>query len=280
VHREYGHLGWPGLNGVLKTRAWWPSIESDVQAQVRTCPNCLASKGPAEGQTRGPRNSLEREDIQLFEEWSIDLIGILPRTINGNRHIITAIERSTGWPVVRALKDATSQSVIDFIHDEIFSVYGTPNQILTDNSSNLISEATTSFLRAAGVKHRTTTPYHPQTNGKIERFNGMLGKMLTQYCYGKQVILWDEYLMQAVFAVRIRLHSTSKYSPFFLLFGVDPRLSGDPNIETPPSNGDLDIDSDLDPRLQAFIDRHAAANEARMLANKALVQRAVSAKLV
>jgi hypothetical protein len=51
--------------------------------------------------------------------------------------------------------------------------------------------------------------------------------------------------MQAVFAIRIRLHSTSKYSPFFLLFGVDPRLPGDPNIETPPLNEDPDINSDL-----------------------------------
>ena len=272
IHKEYGHLGWPGLNGVLRSRAWWPSIEKDVQNQIRTCPNCQTAKNPRPGTNRGPRNSLEREDIQLFEQWSIDLIGILPRTYSGNRWIITAIERSTGWPVVRALKDATSQSVMNFIQEEIFAVYGTPNEILSDNGSNLVSDAMNTFLHAAGVRHRTTTPYHPQTNGKVERFNGMLGKMLTQYLYGKPVTLWDEYLHQALFAVRIRIHSVSKHSPFFLLYGVDPRLPGDPN--------EPELSDNQEARLEGIIARHAAANEARLVHNKALVERAIKARIV
>jgi transposase InsO family protein len=225
------------------------------------------------------RNSLEQEDIQLFESWSIDLIGILPLTMNGNRHIITAIERSTSWPVVHALKDGTSKSVTNFINDEIFSVYGIPNEILTDNGSNLVSEETTSFLAAACVKHRLTTLYHPQINGKIERFNGILSKMLTQYCYGKQTVLWDKYLMQAVFAVRIRVRSVSKFSPFFLLFGVDPRISVDKNVDRAADTNEDEIDSELDPRLQALINRYGAVNNARMIANKELVQKAVRTAL-
>jgi hypothetical protein len=55
IHNDYGHLGWPALNGVLETRVWWPSIEKDVQAKVHSCPNCIASKGPATGQSRGPQ---------------------------------------------------------------------------------------------------------------------------------------------------------------------------------------------------------------------------------
>jgi hypothetical protein len=272
VHREYGHLGWPGLSGVLRTRAWWPSMEKDVQSQIRACPNCQSAKGPRLGTNRGPVNTLEREDIQLFEQWSIDLIGILPRTYSGNRHIITAIERSTGWPVVRALKDATSQSVMNFINEEIFAVYGTPNEILTDNGSNLVSDTMTTFLQRAGVRHRTTTPYHPQTNGKVERFNGMLGKMLTQYLYGKPVTIWDEYLHQALFAVRIRVHATSKCSPFFLLYGVHPRLPGDPN--------EGELSSDQDAKFEGIIARHAAANEARVAANRLLVEKAIKVGLV
>ncbi len=272
IHREYGHLGWPGLDGVLRTRAWWPSIAKDTQNQIRTCPNCQAAKDADYGINRGPRNSLQREDIQLFEQWSIDLIGILPRTYSGNRWIITAIERSTGWPVVRALKDATSQSVMNFIQEEIFSIYGTPNEILSDNGSNLVSEAMESFLSRAGVRHRTTTTYHPQTNGKVERLNGILGKMLTQYLYGKPVTLWDEYLHQALFAVRIRKHAVSKYSPFFLLYGVDPRIPGDPSRP--------ELDADQSARLEGIIARHAAANEARISANKLLVERAIRAGLV
>jgi hypothetical protein len=92
AHRDYGHLGWPGLNGALQNRVWWPTIERDVQNQIQMCPACQASKGAGTNVVRGPRNTLERESIRLFDQWSIDLIGILPRTYNGNCWIITAIE--------------------------------------------------------------------------------------------------------------------------------------------------------------------------------------------
>ena len=271
IHKEYGHLGWPGLNGVLKTRAWWPSIERDVQGQIKRCPECQVAKGAQKGLERGPRHTLEKEDIALFDQWSIDLIGQLPWSYNGNRWIITAIERSTGWPVVRAVRDATSQSVMKFIHEEIFSVYGIPHEILTDNGTNLVSEAMETFLRPTKLRHRTTTPYHPQTNGKIERFNGTIGAMLTKYLYGKPVRMWDEYLLQAVFAVRIRLHSVTGYSPFFLLYGVDPRLPEDP-YESTPKDGEA--------RIEQILQRHQASNEARIEANKALVEKALKAQLV
>ncbi len=271
AHRDYGHLGWPGLNGALQNRVWWPTIERDVQNQIQMCPACQASKGARTNVVRGPRNTLERESIRLFDQWSIDLIGILPRTYNGNRWIITAIERSTGWPVVKALKDATTQSVMDFIHHDIFAVYGIPNEILTDNGTNLVSEAMETFLQPTKVKHRTTTPYHPQTNGKIERFNGTIGAMLTKYLYGKPVRIWDEYLTQAVFATRIRIHAVSKCSPFYLLYGVNPKLPGDPYEGR---------DGSQEVKIQELIERHARSNEARLDANKKLVEAAIRASLV
>jgi transposase InsO family protein len=90
---------------------------------------------------------------------------------------------------------------MDFIHQDIFTVYGIPNEILTDNRTNLVLEAMETFLQPTKVKHQTTTPYHPQTNGKIERFNGIIRAMLTKYLYGKPIRMWDEYLTQAIFAI-------------------------------------------------------------------------------
>jgi hypothetical protein len=271
THRNYGHLGWPGLRDILENRAWWPSIERDVQAQIGRCPECQAAKGPRTGSERGPRHTLEWADIQLFDSWSIDLIGMLPRTYNGNRWIITAIERSTGWPIAEAVPNATSQTVMKFIHKRIFSVYGTPHEILTDNGSNLVSGAVETFLRPTNLKHRTTTPYHPQTNGKVERFNGIIGKILTKYLYGKPVRMWDEYLTQATFAVRLRIHAVSKYSPLFLLYGVQPRLPEDPYE---------DVGEKTEAKIETILQRHAASNEARLEANKSLVEMAMKAQLV
>jgi hypothetical protein len=69
--------------------------------------------------------------------------------------------------------------------------------------------------------------YHPRTNGKTERTNGILGRALTKYVGNKMRHKWDLFLDQAVFACRTRIHSVTKKSPFYLLYGVEPAVPGD-----------------------------------------------------
>jgi hypothetical protein len=78
--------------------------------------------------------------------------------------------------------------------------------------------------------------------------------------------MWDEYLTQAVFAIRLRIHAVSKYSPFYLLYGVNPKLLGDPYEA---HNGSEEE------RVQKIIKRHARSNDARVDANKKLVEAAI-----
>lgn len=107
MHEEYGHLGHPGLQGVIAGRAWWPSMRKDIEEVVRTCPNCQVSQKRNLAFERESRHYLASTGIRPFERWGIDLIGLLPTTPNGNRWIVTAIDYATGWPVAEALKDAT-----------------------------------------------------------------------------------------------------------------------------------------------------------------------------
>ena len=89
------------------------------------------------------------------------------------------------------------------------------------------------FLSKLNVKHRGTTPYHPRTNGAVESLNGTLGNMLTKYLLNRPRSHWDRYLDQALFAARIRTHSTTRFSPFYMLYGRQPRLPMDENGITP-----------------------------------------------
>lgn len=259
MHNEYGHLGYPGLAGVIGTRGWWPRVKQDIQEFVRYCPACQISQRSQSNLEREPQLHLASKTILPFDRWHIDLIGQLPTTPNGNRWIITAIDYATGWPIAKAIATADQLAVADFIHDEIFLPYGAPKELLSDMGSNLLAPAVEHFVRKLGTRHRTTTPYHPRTNGKVERFNGLLGLILTKYLLNKPTKLWDQYLPQALFACRIRTHSTNKYSPFYLLYGRHPNLPTDDN---PPKPIEVPVtDEQHEQRIEKLITARTQANE-------------------
>lgn len=267
IHTEYGHLGHPGLLGVVGSRGWWPKMRRDIQEFMKYCPACQIAQRSQQNLEREPQLHLASRTILPFDRWHIDLIGQLPKTPNGNRWIITAVDYATGWPLAKAIAVANQETIADFIHDEIFLPYGTPKEILSDMGPNLLSGAVTHFVRKIGTRHRTTTPYHPRTNGKVERFNGLLGLILTKYLLGKPTKLWDQYLSQALFACRIRTHSTSKYSPFYLLYGRHPNLPSD-DKKPVPINVPVS-DEQHEDRIQKLV-------TARTQANELIYQRAVN----
>ena len=141
--------------------------------------------------------------IQPFQRRGIDLIGRLPKTMKGNKWIITAIDYATGWPFAKAIPKATEEAIADFIFDEIYMHYGAPQEIFTDGGKNLWGDVVRRYLKRIKTLHRGTSPYHPRTNGKIERLNGIIGTMLGKMLLNKPTKLWDLYLDQALFACRI-----------------------------------------------------------------------------
>lgn len=261
LHKEFGHLGWPGLGGVIKPRAWWPSMRADLEEEVRSCPNCQVSQGSKESLEREAAQHMVTAGIQPFERWGIDLIGRLPLTPNGNCWIITAIDYATGWPVARAVPDATEETLAKFLHDDIFALYGAPKELLSDNGPNLLAGAVRHYVQLLGTRHRTTTPYHPRTNGKVENLNGLLGRMLTKYLMGKPTKAWDLFLSQALFSARVRTHSVTGFSPFYLVYGTLPRIPSDKE-----SLGEKGADREV--VLQNLNDARTKANE--LLLNRAI----------
>jgi IS30 family transposase len=173
------------LLGVIRTRAWWPTIRKDIQAIAGSCPNCQIAKPSRPNLEREAAQHLVKKGIQPFKRWGIDLIRHLPTTPNGNRWIITVIDHATSWVVAKAVPNAKDEMLARFLHEEIFVNYGVFEELLLDNGTNLLSRVVESYVKILKAKHCTTTPNHPRTNGKNENMNGLLGKMLMKYLMGK-----------------------------------------------------------------------------------------------
>ena len=233
MHEQYGHLSYQSLENILESRAWWPTMEKDIRHFISACPNCQIQQRQHPSQERETAQMVTDPFIQPFQRWGIDLIGRLPTTIHGNRWIITAIDYATGWPIAKAIPKADEETIAEFIYNEIYMHYGAPQEIFTDGGKNLWGGIVQRYLNKIKTLHKGTSPYHPRTNGKVERLNGIIGTMLGKMLLNKPTKLWDLYLDQAVFACRIRTHSTTKISPFYLVYGRHPQLLGDRNAALP-----------------------------------------------
>jgi len=257
IHSQFGHLSYNSLSSAMETRGWWSTMEADMKTFIAACPNCQTAQRRRVNQETEYAQIVTDPFIQPFQRWGIDLIGRLPTSTEGNRWIIVAIDYATGWPIAKAVPKATEDVIADFIFNEIYMHYGAPEEIFSDGGRNLWGKVVQAFLKKIGSNHKGTSPYHPRTNGKVERFNGILGNMISKLLLGKPTKLWDLYLDQALFACRIRTNATTKLSPFYLLYGRQPHLIGDPNralpVDAPAARPEERIQNVLSARQEAAI---------------------------
>ncbi|KAH9259908.1 hypothetical protein BASA81_001666 [Batrachochytrium salamandrivorans] len=172
-----------------------------------------------------------------FERWGIDFYGPMAETKSGNRYLITCIDYATRWVLAKPVKEMTESAVAAFLYD-LMMTYGAPFEIISDRGKSFLAEGIDLFERENKIRHLATTPYHPQTNGMVERMHAMLGHGLTTLT-NESRDRWDEFLPQTLLALRTRTHAVTGFSPFYLMFGIHPRL---PYDETPPRSSLAPLD--------------------------------------
>ena len=101
------------------------------------------------------------------------------------------------------------------------------------------------------IKQSFTSPYHPQTDGMVERFNRTLANMLSCYVRENQKN-WDLFLPYVLFAYRTSAHSVTRHTPFFLLYGRDPKTPLQSGINFDQSKYIMDLDDYKSVMLTGF----------------------------
>ena len=209
-----GHLGITKTKDRVLQRYYWPGVFKDVADYCRSCEVCQRS------QTRRPMKA-EMVPMPLiskpFQRIAMDLVGPLPRTQRGNRYILTVCDYATRYPEAIPLSSTEAPRIAKELVG-IFARMGIPEEILTDQGTNFMSTMLGEIYQLLQIKRIRTTPYHPQTDGLVERFNGTLKSMLKKFVSRSQKD-WDDYLPYLLFAYREVPQETTGFSPFELLFG-------------------------------------------------------------
>src|ERR1700743_1289594 len=189
----------------------------DIRKYIQQCDICQR-RGKIGG--KGYLYPIKVENA--FDRIGIDYVGPLPRTRRGNKYILVVIDYLTKWIEVKALKEATAETTADFIYKGIICRHGCPKVILSDNGTHFKNKLIQQLCEKFEIKHKFSSPYHPQTNGLVERFNRTLCESLAKTLEKENQ--WDEKLEEVSFAYRTNKQATTKETPFYLLYGREAKL--------------------------------------------------------
>ncbi|CAF3896612.1 unnamed protein product [Rotaria sordida] len=153
----------------------------------------------------------------------IDFCGPLPRTPSENQYVLIITDYFTRHITALALPNCTAETAARALFDDCFCKFGIPSVILSDRGTHFQNKLMENLQHLIGYNHIYSTPYHPQTNGIVERFNATFVTQISKL-QNAQHNNWDEYLQAVVFAYNTGVHKSTKFSPYELLYGRTARL--------------------------------------------------------
>lgn len=130
------------------------------------------------------------------------------------------------------MPDQESETVAKTFVRKIVSMWGVPRHMLTDQGTNFTSKTMAHVYDYLGTKRRSTTAYHPQCNGLVERYNRTLKDVLAKLIMQRRAD-WDELLDWAVACYRATPNVTIQDTPYFTMLGRDPVLPMNECVDDP-----------------------------------------------
>ena len=211
-----GHMAGKRTQARIWQSFYWPGMCADIRRFCASCDICQRT-APRGTVRKAPLEKMPLIDIP-FSRVGVDLVGpIVPASDRNNRYIIVMVDHATRYPEASPLKNIETPTVAEALF-EMWSRVGIPVEVLSDKGSQFVGEMMREVHRLLSVRGISTTPYHAQCNGLVERFNATLKSILRKLCSEKPRT-WDRYIAPALFAYREAPQESLGFSPFELLYG-------------------------------------------------------------
>lgn len=218
-----GHFGFFKTLSRIRAKYYWPRMYSDIKNYVSVCDICKAVKSTTQA-TKAPMGAqkVARRPWQIL---SIDFLGPFTRSKQGNTVLFVVIDWYSKFLLLQPMRKATTRLVIKYLEDQVFSVYGVPEKLVSDNGTQFTAKDFKSFVQNYSVKHWLNASYHAQTNHS-ERSNKVILSTIRAFIKADHRE-WDENLAKIGCAIRSAVHESTKFSPYAINFGYNMILSGD-----------------------------------------------------
>ena len=216
-HDQVGHQGSVRTLSFLRERFYWPGMHKQATLYVNKCQNCLKRKANPDVAPLQPIIANQLMELVHMDFWSIE-------PSKGNiENVLVSTDHFTRCAQAYASKTQTAQATAKLLWENFIRHYGFPEKFLSDQGRNFESELISELCKLAQVGKVNTTPYHPMTNGQCERFNSTCCNMLGTLSEHDKTD-WKAHLSSMTHAYNCTQHPSTTYSPYFLMFGRQPRL--------------------------------------------------------
>ena len=231
IHGEMGHFGVERTVSLARSRFFWPKMAKELSEMVRTCKSCVLRKSPQKHKVAPLVPIVSTSPLELV---CIDYLK-LEKSAGGYENVLVITDHFTRYAQAIPTLNQTAKTTARVLFDRFIVHYGFPERLHSDQGRNFESKIIDQLCKLAGTTKSRTTPYHPSGNGMCERFNRTLLQMLATLPE-REKRNWKDALAPVVHAYNSTKHESTGFSPFFLMFGREPRLAIDVFFGFTPNN--------------------------------------------
>ena len=129
-----------------------------------------------------------------------------------------AVDYVSKWVEAIACKVNDHKVVLKFFREHIFSRFGMPKAVISDNGKHFCNQPFEVLVKKYGVVHRLSTSYHPQTCEQVELANREI-KFFLEKTVSPNRKDWSLRLTGALWAYRTAYKGPLGMSPYHLVYG-------------------------------------------------------------
>lgn len=210
-----GHSGISRTIAKIKDRFHWRNMTNDIRQYIKNCGHCKKNKT-----TQHIKEEMVVTDTptKAFDRVVVDTVGPLPKSLRGNEYAVTLICDLTKYLVTIPVPNKQAGTIAKAIFENFILTYGTMGNILTDMGTEYKNNLMTELCKLLNVKHQTSTAYHHQSLGTVERNHRTLNEYLRSYI-SVDKLDWDDWLGCFTYCYNVTPSIIHDYCPFELVFG-------------------------------------------------------------